>query len=63
LSLSVLWVAWRNRFGRKGLVLGTLAFLLGAPFPSGYLLVLLVLLGQANGDLRSVLLGSAAQER
>jgi hypothetical protein len=56
LSLSGLWVAWRNRFSAAGLALGTLAFLLGAPFLSGYLLYLLA---QAKGDLRAVLLGDA----
>jgi hypothetical protein len=59
LSLSGLWVAWRNRFSRAGIVLGALAFLLGAPFLSAYLLVLLA---QAKGDLRRVLLGSAPRE-
>ncbi len=56
LSLSGLWVAWRNGFSAAGLALGVLAGLLGAPFLSGYLLYLLA---QAKGDLRAVLLGDA----
>jgi hypothetical protein len=56
LSLSGLWVAWRNRFTGAGLALGFGAFMLGAPFLSGYLLYLLA---QAKGDLRGVLVGSA----
>ncbi len=56
LSLSGLWVAWRNGFSGAGLALGMLAFFLGAPFLSGYLLYLLA---QTKGDLRAVLLGDA----
>ena len=58
LSLSGLWVAWRNGFSRAGLVLGTLAFFLGAPFLSAYLLYLL---SQARGELSTVLLGVRAK--
>jgi hypothetical protein len=52
LSLSALWVAWRNRFSGSGLALGVAAFLLGAPFLAAYLLLLL---SQTRGDLRAVL--------
>jgi hypothetical protein len=60
LSLSGLWTAWRNEFSGAGLALAVLAFLLGAPFLSAYLLVLLA---QTNGDLRVVLLGKARAAR
>lgn len=55
LSLSGLWVAWRNRFSGAGIALGVLAFNFGAPFLSGYLLYLL---SQTKGDLRAVLVGT-----
>ena len=38
LTLSGLWIAWRNDFSSKGLVLGVLGLFLGAPFLSAYLL-------------------------
>jgi hypothetical protein len=57
LTLSGLWTAWRNRFSPAGLVLGVLAFLLGAWFLTTYLLVLLA---RTKGDLRAVLLGARA---
>lgn len=56
LSLSGLWVAWRNRFTGAGIALGVGAFLLGAPYLSAYLLYLL---GRTKGDLRAVLVGNA----
>jgi hypothetical protein len=56
LSLSGLWVAWRNRFSGAGVALGIGAFFLGAPYLSAYLLYLLA---QTNGDLRAVLVGDA----
>ena len=55
LSLSGLWTAWRNGFSGAGIALGFAAFNFGAPFLSGYLLVLLA---QTKGDLRAVLLGT-----
>jgi hypothetical protein len=54
LTLSGLWTAWRNRFSAGGIVLGLLAFNLGAPFLCAYLLVLTA---QAKGDMREVLVG------
>jgi len=60
LSLSGLWVAWRNGFSGAGLALGVLAFLLGAPFLSAYLLYLL---SQTRGDPTAVLLGPARTAR
>jgi hypothetical protein len=56
LMLSGLWVAWRHGFTPVGLLLGFLAFNGGALFLSAYLLVLT---GQAKGNMREVLLGMA----
>ena len=55
LSLSGLWVAWRNGFTVQGVALGALAFFLGAPFLAGYLLWLL---SQTSGDLTALLVGA-----
>lgn len=60
LALSGLWTAWRNQFSGAGLVLGVLAFFGGAWFLTTYLLVLLA---QAQGDLRQVLLGKARAQQ
>ena len=56
LMLSALWTAWRNDFTPKGLLLGLLALLFGAPFLTIYLLVLSV---QNQGNLKQMLLGEA----
>ena len=40
LSLSAVWVAWRNRFSPKGLGLAVFAFFLGSAFLGVYLLFL-----------------------
>ena len=56
LMLSALWTAWRNDFTPKGLLLGLLALLFGAPFLTIYLLVLSV---QTQGNLKQMLLGEA----
>ena len=56
LMLSALWTAWRNEFTPKGLLLGLLALLFGAPFLTIYLLVLSV---QTRGNLKVMLLGEA----
>jgi len=40
LVLSAVWTAWRNNFSASGLALGVLAFFLGAPFLTAYLLYL-----------------------
>ena len=56
LFLSGLWVAWRHQFSVSGLALGFLAFNLGAPFLSAYLLIASF---QTKGDMRSILLGEA----
>ena len=54
LMLSALWTAWRNEFTPKGLLLGLLALLFGAPFLTIYLLVLSV---QTQGNLNEILVG------
>ena len=56
LMLSGLWVAWRHGFSGGGVALGVLAFLLGAPFLSAYLLIASF---QVKGDVRALLLGAA----
>ena len=58
LMLSGLWVAWRQRFSSGGLALGVLAFLLGAPFLSAYLLVVSL---QVKGDVQALLMGTASR--
>ena len=55
LSLSALWTVWRNQFTPQGYALGALAFFLGAPLISAYLLFLSI---QHDGDMKVVLLGA-----
>ena len=54
LILSAFWTAWRNRFSPSGIGLAMLAFFLGAPFLTGYLLFLSV---RCRGNVESMLLG------
>lgn len=56
LTLSALWVAWRNRFSGIGLLLAALAMFAGSLFLTVYLFILTV---QSKGDMRQVLLGQA----
>ncbi|KPK35501.1 MAG: hypothetical protein AMJ66_01040 [Betaproteobacteria bacterium SG8_40] len=56
LVLSALWVSWRHRFSAGGLVLGLVALFGGALFLSAYLLVESI---KVDGDVKSLLLGSA----
>jgi hypothetical protein len=56
LLLAALWVAWRHRFSIAGLLLGVLAIVGGNLFLTAYLLVVI---GQARGDMKEVLLGRA----
>ena len=56
LLLSALWVAWRHRFSSAGLLLGVLAIFGGSLFLAAYLLVVT---GQARGDMKEVLLGKS----
>ena len=53
LTLSGLWVAWRNQFTPGGLALGLLAFFGRAMFLSTYLLILT----SRDRDVRRLLLG------
>ncbi|MCM5511054.1 hypothetical protein [Vibrio sp. SCSIO 43169] len=54
LTLSAVWVSWREHFSGRGLCLGALAFFGGALFLSVYLLVESF---KANGDIQVLLLG------
>lgn len=56
LILSGLWVAWRHHFTLTGLALGIVAFNLGAPFLSAYLLIVSF---QTGGNMKAILLGEA----
>lgn len=57
LAFSALWTAWRNEFSGPGLGLAILAFFLGAPFLSLYLLYLSF---QTGGDPVRMLIGERA---
>lgn len=54
LSLSALWVGWKEQWTASGLLLAVLAFFGGALFLSIYLSVLCV---REKGDVRRILLG------
>lgn len=54
LLLSAIWVAWRHQFSSAGLLLGVLAVVGGSLFLTAYLFVVI---GQARGNLKEVLLG------
>ena len=54
LLLSALWVSWRHNFSATGLALGVVASLGGMLFLSAYLFIIA---GQADGDVRKLLLG------
>lgn len=54
LTLSGVWMAWRNHFSGLGLVLGVFAFVGGIPLLSTYLLYLSF---KTGGDIRIMLLG------
>jgi hypothetical protein len=56
LTLSALWVGWRHQFSGVGLALGVLALFGGSLFLTTYLFIVI---GQANGDMKEVLLGKA----
>jgi hypothetical protein len=60
LTLSALWVAWRNQFSGTGLLLAALALFLGSLFLTVYLFILTA---QSKGDMRKVLLGQARASR
>jgi hypothetical protein len=54
LILSALWVSWRHHFSSLGLMLGAIASVGGMLFLSAYLFIVA---GQANGNVRELLLG------
>jgi hypothetical protein len=56
LLLSGLWIAWRHRFSSAGLLLGALAMSGGSLFLAAYLLVVI---RQAQGDMKEVMLGKS----
>ncbi len=54
LTLSGLWIMWRNKFTGKSILIGTFAMILGIVFFGPYLLWLIF---KENGDLKRVLVG------
>jgi hypothetical protein len=54
LTLSGLWVMWRNDFSPKSIVFGIVAMILGIIVFAPYLLFLLT---KENGDLKKLLIG------
>ncbi|WP_373492372.1 hypothetical protein [Parasphingorhabdus sp.] len=56
LLLSAFWVSWRHNFSPSGLALGAIASVGGMLFLSAYLFIVA---GQAEGDVRKLLLGQA----
>ncbi len=60
LSLSALWLAWRNQFSPKGIALGVLGFFGGMMVLAPYLFFASL---KANGDAQVLLLGEARAAR
>ena len=58
LSLSALWVAWRNRFSPAGLGLAVVAFFGGSLFLGVYLMVLSL---RVRGGVAEILIGDRAR--
>lgn len=56
LTLSALWLAWRQHFSPGGLALGVLGFFGGALVLTAYLFIASF---GANGDVKELLLGRA----
>lgn len=54
LCLSALWVSWRHEYTPGGLALSVVAFFGGVVFLAAYLLYAT---SQANGDMKTMLLG------
>lgn len=54
LTLSGLWIMWRDKFSGKSILIGVVAMLLGILFFAPYLLWLL---GKARGDMKYVMVG------
>lgn len=55
LTLSGIWIMWRNKFTGKSIFIGTIAMILGIIFFAPYLLWLLF---KENGNLKLVLIGN-----
>ncbi len=54
LTLSGLWIIWRNKFSGNSILIGIVAMILGIVFFAPYLLWLI---HKENGDLKRVLVG------
>ena len=54
LILSALWVAWRNKFSLRGIILGGLALVGGTMFLAPYLLIISF---TTKGDIKKLLIG------
>jgi hypothetical protein len=54
LSLSGIWIMWRNKFSLQSILLGLIAMVLGIVLFSPYLLWLIF---RENGNLKNVLIG------
>ncbi len=54
LTLSGIWIMWRNKFSTSSIVIAIVAMIIGIMAFAPYLLYLLT---KENGDLRKVLLG------
>ncbi|QQV03495.1 MULTISPECIES: hypothetical protein [Chryseobacterium] len=55
LTLSTLWIMWRNRFSVTSIVIAIVAGIIGIIVFAPYVLVLLI---QEKGDLKKVLVGN-----
>ncbi|SDL80363.1 hypothetical protein [Chryseobacterium taihuense] len=55
LTLSALWIMWRNRFSMSSIVIAIVAGIIGIIVFAPYVLVLLI---QEKGDLKKVLVGN-----
>jgi hypothetical protein len=54
LLLSAIWVAWREKFTSKGIILALIAHVFGMMFLAPYLLHLSI---KTNGDTKKMLIG------
>jgi hypothetical protein len=54
LTISGLWIMWRNKFSMKSILVGTVAMILGIIFFAPYILWLM---NKEKGDLKSILVG------
>ena len=54
LLLSAIWVAWREKFTSKGIVLALVAHIFGMMFLAPYLLYQSI---KVNGDVKKILVG------